>query len=383
MNILKRKSKKNLIWIISTIVFLSSALTLPGCSKNTIQDTPVTDYAEIFREDTASYKEEGPVEKENDYTEEITGNEQEGEKYLSEEELLKYRPNELGQVMILMYHQIGETESEWVRTPGNFRKDLKNLYQNGYRLVNLLDYVKGGAEVEAGKSPVIITFDDGTQDHLNFIDAGDNFKLDPDCAVAILEDFCSDYPDFGRGATFYIYYPNPFRQEQYLKEKLEFLANNGYEIGNHTYSHADLSLLDDEGVAREIALNAREISDNLAEYRVRSLALPYGQYPQNKDILAGGEYMDFSYINEAVLLVGSNPAPSPFSKEFDPLSIPRIRASETMVENSGLYDWLDYFKSYPGQRYISDGNSSTVTAPRELMDKLDSKSAADREVYFY
>lgn len=383
MNTLRTGSKKNLIRIISVIVLLFCTITLPGCSKNTIQDTPVMDYTEISREDATSYKEEELTEKENDYTEEITGTGQQEKKFLSEEELLKYRPNELGQAMILMYHQIGETESEWVRTPVNFRKDLENLYQDGYRLVNLLDYVKGDAEVEAGKSPVIITFDDGTQGHLNFIDDGDDFKLDPDCAVAILENFCSDYPDFGRGAAFYIYYPNPFRQEQYLKEKLEFLTNNGYEIGNHTYSHADLSLLDDEGITREIALNARETNDSLAGYMVRSLALPYGQYPQNKDILAGGEYLGFSYINEAVLLVGSNPAPSPFSTEFDPLSIPRIRASEIMVENSGLYDWLDYFKRNPGQRYISDGNISTVTAPRELMDKLDSESAADKEVYFY
>jgi len=306
-------------------------------------------------------------------------------KFLSKEELLKFKPNELGGVMVLMYHQIGYPESEWVRTPENFRKDLLNLYQKGYRLVSLLDYISGDINVEAGKSPVIITFDDSTQNHLNFIEKadGDGYEIDPDCAVAILEDFYNNHPDSGRGATFYIYYPNPFRQEKYIKDKFEFLVSRGYEIGNHTYSHADLSLLDDEDIVKEIALNAMEVSNSIKGYEVRSLALPYGNYPGNKSILASGEYMGYSYTNEAVLLIGSNPAPSPFSIDLDPLAVPRIRASEIKVEGQGLYDWLDYFDACPEKRYISDGDSKVITAPRELMDKINRKAVANRKVYFY
>jgi hypothetical protein len=270
-----------------------------------------------------------------------------------------------------------------MRTPENFKKDLQNLYQKGYRLVSLLDYVRGDIDIEAGKSPVILTFDDSTLDHLNFIETDDGYKIDPDCAVAILEDFCSGHPDFGRGATFYIYYPIPFRQAQYIKDKLEFLVDKGYEIGNHTYSHVDLSLLGDEDIVKEIALNAMKVSKTIEGYEVRSLALPYGNYPVNIDILAKGEYMGYSYTNEAVLLVGGNPAPSPFSVDFDSLAIPRIRASETKVEGYGLYNWIDYLNTYPEKLYISDGNSSIITAPHELKDKINNKATSNREVYFY
>ena len=171
--------------------------------------------------------------------------------------------------------------------------------------------------------------------------------------------------------------------EQYIEEKLKFLARKGYEIGNHTYSHANLSLLSDEEALMEIALNSKRTNDILPGYEVSSLSLPYGQYPDNRDVLTAGNYLEYSYTNEAVLLVGSNPAPSPFSIEFDPLGIPRIRASETMVENSGVYDWLNFFKNYPERQYISDGNTAAVTAPKEAEDSLDKHSTVDKRVYFY
>ena len=38
---------------------------------------------------------------------------------------LGLKPNEAGKIMVLMYHNIGEPEAEWVRTPANFRKDLE------------------------------------------------------------------------------------------------------------------------------------------------------------------------------------------------------------------------------------------------------------------
>ena len=50
-------------------------------------------------------------------------------------------PNELGRVMILEYHKIDRPESRWTRTPENFRRDLQRLWEHGYRLVNLGDYL--------------------------------------------------------------------------------------------------------------------------------------------------------------------------------------------------------------------------------------------------
>lgn len=121
----------------------------------------------------------------------------------------------------------------------------------------------------------------------------------------------------------------------------------------------------------------------LLAYEVRSLSLPYGQYPEKKDILLAENYLGNDYVNEAVLLIGSNPALSPFAMGFDPISIPRIRASEINVDGQGLYDWIEYFKKNPIKKYISDGNSSVVVIPEDLRGQLDEATVADRKVYFY
>ncbi|HEX7561621.1 MAG TPA: polysaccharide deacetylase family protein, partial [Candidatus Humimicrobiaceae bacterium] len=378
--------KKNIIFSATLLsVFLVFLPALISCQNNAKSDiAALNDYKNSQESQTIqSETQSGGKEEKHLYPEDIETTINNKEEAAAEKEILKYMPNELGQVMILMYHKIGSPESEWMRTPQNFRQDLINLYENGYRLVNLLDYVNGNIDIEAGKSPVILTFDDATQGQFNFIETAGSFRLDPDCAVTILGDFCSKFPDFGKGATFYINYPYPFRQIQYIKEKLEFLVKGGYEIGNHTYSHADLSKLSYQDVAKEIALNASKTNEILPGHEVKSLALPYGLYPQNKEILIRGSFKDYSYNNEAILLIGSNPAPSPFSLDFNFLGIPRIRASEINVKNQGMYDWIDYFKKYPERRYISDGNANIVTIPLELKNKLNKNLTNSKKIFFY
>src|SRR5581483_3539269 len=41
----------------------------------------------------------------------------------------RIRPNELGQIMVLEYHEIGDEELRWTRSRENFRHDLEYLYQ--------------------------------------------------------------------------------------------------------------------------------------------------------------------------------------------------------------------------------------------------------------
>lgn len=302
---------------------------------------------------------------------------------LTREELSLYQPNELGEVMILMYHRIGYPESEWTRTPENFQRDLEELYSQGYRTVSLLDYVRGEIDIPLGTSPVILTFDDATQGQFNYIDGDSGPIIDPICAVGILEDFYRENPDFGRAATFYIYYPLPFRQREYMQDKLEYLRDNGYDIGNHSYTHANFSRISSTEVEKELSMHARTTEEILPGYQVRSLALPFGIFPQDSDLVKQGESEGFSYENEAVLLVGYRPAPSPFSITLDPYRLPRIRASEMKVEGVGIYDWLSYFETYPDRRYVSDGNINTFTAPEEQQHRLSLEAVGERDVIFY
>ena len=62
--------------------------------------------------------------------------------------------NELGRVMILEYHKIDLPEERWTRTPDNFRRDLQRLWERGYRLVGLNDYLDGRIALPEGTTPV-------------------------------------------------------------------------------------------------------------------------------------------------------------------------------------------------------------------------------------
>ncbi|HOO13326.1 MAG TPA: polysaccharide deacetylase family protein, partial [Bacillota bacterium] len=273
------------------------------------------------------------------------------------------KPNEAGKIMILMYHVIGDNEGEWSRRQDNFRKDLEVLYERGYRLISLNDLVSNNIDIEAGYTPVVITFDDGTQGQFNVLEENGELKMDPECAVGIMEDFYSRHPDFGLEATFFVYYPVPFRQKDLVEYKLRYLVERGMDIGNHTYGHANLGQQDAEGVRSQIGRMVAETKKYLPDYNVNTLALPYGANAkeQYREYVYSGEYEGVRYQNDVVLLVGSNPTPSPVDKKFDPRRTPRIRATDDPSISTDMYDWMDYFDKNPHERYISDGDPGRVT----------------------
>jgi hypothetical protein len=164
MNLLKRDFLKNTIRIFSLFLLVVFVVVFTGCAKSELQEIIPSNYAEESHayETFDEEKESVNKEEEKNKSEAIYDNQYQ-DSILTEEELLKYKANELGSVMILMYHQIGDTEAEWMRKPQNFRRDLLNLYENDYRLISLLDYINGNIDIDAGKSPVVITFDDATQ----------------------------------------------------------------------------------------------------------------------------------------------------------------------------------------------------------------------------
>ena len=175
--------------------------------------------------------------------------------------------------MVLMYHEIGYPEGEWRRTPENFRRDLQILFEQGYRAVTLTDLVRGEINIPAGTSPVVFTFDDGNRGNFNYLEADRGPVLDPDCAVAIMESFYEENPDFGLAATFFIYYPNPFRQAEYIEKKLNYLVQQGFEIGNHTYGHANLREHNSEVIQQELAGHVKTTGEYIPQHKVNSLAL--------------------------------------------------------------------------------------------------------------
>lgn len=360
---------------IKLILFCALVLSLTGCSRPTYHEDDIVEVPlETESADKGEHEEEeiGEVEEVKDPKELIN---------------LDLKPNEVGEVMVLMYHNVGEEEEEWVRTPENLRKDLEILYEKGYRAVSLKDYVNNDMEVEAGMTPVVITFDDGNENNFRVIEDNGNIYIDPDSVIGILEEFKKDYPDFNTTASFFVFGSNPFRQNEYIEYKLKYLVENGYDIGNHTLDHRSMKKATDgdyiqEGIGKQVAI----INEIVADYEVNTYALAYGERPKDKELekyLEEGSFEGASYKNIAILNVGWNPASSPVAEKFNPLSIPRIRASETKVENVGLYNWLEYFDNNPKKRYISDGFKEIITVPMEMEDTVDTDKIRDRELYIY
>jgi peptidoglycan/xylan/chitin deacetylase (PgdA/CDA1 family) len=193
--------------------------------------------------------------------------------------------------------------------------------------------------------------------------------VDPDCAIGIIEAFARAHPEFGRAATFYVLPgadpPNRlFNQPDLVTRKLTYLAANGYEIGNHTLWHANLSKYPESVVRSQIATAQEWVQRHVPGYRMRTLALPMGAYPKQVAWAERGGTNGTAYRNDAILMVAGGAAPSPFSKSLDRSHLPRIQAVEQDLEY-----WLTYFERNPGERYVSDGQVGTITVPTKAANK--------------
>jgi peptidoglycan/xylan/chitin deacetylase (PgdA/CDA1 family) len=278
--------------------------------------------------------------------------------------------NELGRLMILEYHKVDYPEERWTRTPENFRRDLEMLYSRGYRLQSLNALLDGRITVPAGTTPVVLTFDDSSPGQFRFVETENGLEIDPKCAVGILEAFLREKPDFGRAATFYVLpgasKPNRlFNQPEYEGRKLQYLVSHGYEIGNHTLWHANLGKYDEALVRSQIAEAQQWIQRYVPDYRIRTIALPHGVYPRDVSWALRGEAKGTTYEHDAILMVAGGAAPSPFSRGFDRRRLPRIQALER-----DLTFWLAWFEKHPHERFVSDGDPTTVTVPTDRRNTL-------------
>ncbi len=299
-------------------------------------------------------------------------------------DLQKVKPNELGDIPILEFHVIAYAEEDqWTITPDHFRQALQQLYDAGFRPVALNDVLDNRIDIPAGTSPVVLTFDDSSPGQFTFIQQNGQLVVDPNSAVGMIDAFHAAHSDFATRATFNVLpeaaEPHKlFGQPEYEAQKLQYLVQHGYEIGNHTYWHQRLDEVDDQGVQKQLALAVKEIDQDVPGYKVRTLALPLGVWPTDRSLAFAGAYQGVSYKNDAVLLVGSDPAPSPNDKDFDPEALPRVQ-----VFDHNLDHWLNYLAQHPDERYVSDGDPNTITFPQHLEAQFNSASAGNKTVRSY
>lgn len=321
---------------------------------------------------------------------------EEVKKELTVEDYQNNKVNELGEVPIMMYHGIQDLNNSdtkytggnidkdgYQRTSEAFRNDLEFYYENGYRMIRLDDYVDGKIDVELGKSPIILTFDDGISNNIKVLglDEKGDIIIDPNSAVGILEEFKSKYKDYNVTATFFVN-GGLFQQKEYNDKILNWLVNNGYDIGNHTYTHVNFSKVDGNRSQEEVG-RVYEILDSIIPNKyVNIVALPFGSpyklEHDNMKYIFNTNYNNKTYETKSALRVGWKAESSPFDKDFNPKFLKRIRA----YDNEGKeFDISMNFKLLESNRYISDGNIDTIVIPNDYNEFLGNNY--DKQVITY
>ena len=314
---------------------------------------------------------------------------------VAEADLAKYRPNEAGAIMVLMYHRVRESEvdGDLNRRPATFRRDLQTLYDGGYYPVTALNLAENNMDVPIGKTPVVLTFDDALISQFHVIMGKDNTPhIDPNCAVGIMETFHKQHPDWPTRATFFVLphegkNGDPFGQAESVGDKFAHLDKSGYEVANHTSTHNTMRGMDGATVQRELATAFKDIKELAPHAAMQTFALPYGKPPRRDEVLkflragtSGGQ----SYSHKAVFMAGWRPVLSPITRNdkkitdggqmstFDPNHLERVLPSEKQIGKPGSFDyWMQWFAKNPGVRYISDGLKGVVAVPIGAKNSVD------------
>ncbi len=268
---------------------------------------------------------------------------------------------ELPRVPVLMYHrfnpQPGARSSRYVTSLSNFEQQLNALYEAGFSLVSLTDWLRGNIQLQEGRRPLIITIDD--------LFYGDQLSLDKNgdpalySGVGLLWHFSQVNPDFNfEVALFYNMgdkgYANHYEngvfsvRQGWREERAEAIAwgiENGAIPLNHFYEHPYLNQLspaqihgqmaqNDESLREALALIGREdLSKNLPNI----LALPYVVWPATEE----GKQVLFNYVNpegapvaaivEGDYAGGAKYFQAPFSHEYNRWHVPRISVSTQAI----------------------------------------------------
>jgi len=249
-------------------------------------------------------------------------------------------PGVVFKIPVLEYHNFGEEESRWTRSYSNFYNDFLWLYNNDYRPITVQQFIKMDFKMDLGKKPFLMTFDDASGSQFRYLEDG---TIDPNSAVAIMDKFIIEHPDFGTSATFFAL-PYSFGQADSIQKKLKYLVETGREIGGHTFGHETLDELDDIGIQKTLAEHEIYIQEQLeSDYKIQSLAYPLGVYPDGElfEYIKKGIYDGHAYEINAAFLVGSEPSLLPTDANFDAYKIPRIQTIEDQ--------WIMWFNREPGE----------------------------------
>lgn len=304
------------------------------------------------------------------------------------------KPNEAGDILVIMYHSLDTKKNHypWHTTKEEFLRDLEYMYNNGYVLISMKEYLSNDIDIPAGKTPILLTFDDGLKSCFSLKkDSTGKLVLNSNSLIGMLEKFKLEHPDFGSGGVLYIT-ADPFDHDAYYKiksegsyeDKFRVLSELGYEIGNHTYNHPGLSGLSKKELTKEIG-KVNNLVYKYSKLKTQYLAYPYGIKPDKKNMntVKSGTYKKISYNIQSAVLAAPEPPyfTNPIKKDFKRYYI--SRAIATKGDYMDMYWMFNYYKKHPDKKYISDGDKRTLSIPVSLKDKINTNKIKGLHVTYY
>jgi hypothetical protein len=297
--------------------------------------------------------------------------------------------NELGEIMVLEYHRLGENEGEFIRRKENFQKDLQALYERGYRPITMRQLLEGDVDLPAGTTPVVFTIDDSSRGQFYYREDG---SIDPNTMVGMWDAFAEENPAWKHGAVWCVLpaadHPSNFfgekpsrevpreEREATIRRKVQYLVDNGHEICNHTLYHARLDRGSDAQVQEWLGRGEDSIQVYLPEgYDIVTMALPLGQWPDNRALAWQGSWKGEPYEYKAVLEVSGGPNVSVFDREFDPHSVDRFIVAPGHLERQ-----LEAYEKDPSRRFVSDGDPNVISVPAGQAERVDRSRWSGKEV---
>jgi peptidoglycan/xylan/chitin deacetylase (PgdA/CDA1 family) len=264
-------------------------------------------------------------------------------------------PNELGRIPILEYHVIGTYDARFTVSQEHFRRDLQFMYDRGFRPVNVSDLLAKKIDLPAGLSPVVFTFDDASPSQFRYLERNGELVIDPTSAIGIWIEFQKTHSDWGNKATFCLLSGANAGHNFFGYKKVQWLADHGFELCNHTLWHAQLGKYSDAVVQEQIARGQLAIDSAVPNNKVVTFCLPLGSWPKTRSLAWKGAWTNpkngktLAYDYVAVLEVAGGPTLSPFDPKFDPHSMKRVEVWADELKKE--IDRLDK----KGDRYVSAG----------------------------
>ena len=265
-------------------------------------------------------------------------------------------------IPILNFHRFShrpqDEETGTLMRLSNFQAIIRRLYDAGYSLISVRDYLDGRIVVPEGRRPLILSVDDAY--FANQWSLESEGKPSTLSGIGWLYQFAQDHPDFGfevamfanfgdklYGNVFYgdWWYLGDHWEQDFAKALVWGIEHHVVPL-NHLFQHPDLEVIRNGDILPQIQKNDEYLRDylklanrqDLAETLPNVIALPYGKWP----LYDSAKEIIFSYVNpegkalEAVFEAGyeyfPKMSPSPLDDDFDRFHIPRMAPINRVVK---------------------------------------------------